>query len=142
MRQQNGMGAAVITSRTAWIVALLLVMQASLALFRVRALPATSASAFPARAWLLTAHAILGFVLPPLTLMHAWNSMRLPGASGTSAPGLWIATGALLLLVVQAASGASLLRRNQLLHSGTRRLHLAMAAVLVVLAGIHVVLNG
>jgi len=136
------MGAAGITSRTAWVVALLLVMQASLGVFRVRALPATSVSAFPARAWLLTAHAIVGFVLLPLTLMHAWNSMRLPGMSRTSVPGLWMATGALLLLVAQAASGASLLRLNEPQRNGTRRLHLAMAAVLVMLAGIHVVLNG
>jgi len=136
------MDAAGITSRTAWVVVLLLVMQASLGLFRVRALPATSASAFRARAWLLTAHAIVGFVLLPLTLMHARNSMRLPGMSRTSVPGLWMATGALLLLVAQAASGASLLRLNEPQRNRTRRLHLAMAAVLVMLAGIHVVLNG
>lgn len=136
------MGAAEVTSRTAWIVALLLGAQASLGRFRARALPATNVSSRPARTLVLTGHAVIGFALPVLTFSHAWSSMKLPGIRQTSSGGLWMATVALMLLVAQAVIGTTMLRLSEAERVRPRRLHLAVAVVLVVLAVTHVILNG
>jgi heme A synthase len=67
--------------------------------------------------------------------------MKLPGIRGTSASGLWIATAALLLLGLQAVTGMTMLRLKEPQLIAGRRLHLAMAVILVALAGAHVFLN-
>lgn len=135
------MGTAAVTSSAAWITALLLGGQALLGLIHVRALPARGHSIRGMR-WLLAGHAVIGLVLPPLTFVHAWSSMKLPGIRGTSAVGLWIATIALLLLVIQGSIGLSLLRSSKPQRINLRRQHFAMGVILVVLAGMHVLLNG
>jgi heme A synthase len=132
---------AEIANRAAWITALLLGAQASLGLIRVRVLSRADNSIRRARAWVLTGHAVIGLALPLLALAHGWFSMKLPGIRGTRASGLWIATAALLLLGVQAVTGMTMLRLKEPQRIADRRLHLAMAVLLVALAGAHVFLN-
>jgi uncharacterized membrane protein len=76
-----------------------------------------------------------------VTFIHAWFAMKSPNIRGTSVAGLWVATVVLLLLFMQAAVGASLLWRSEPQGMGFRRLHLAVAVIVVVLAGAHVLLN-
>lgn len=132
------MGTAEITSSTAWITALLLGGQASLGLIRTRVFPTQGDSI---RGWFLTGHTIIGLVLPPLAFAHAWSAMNLPCVRGTSAAGLWIATLALLLLVVQGLIGLSLLPPSGPHRIRPRRLHLAMGFILMALASGHALLN-
>ena len=122
------MGAAKITSRMASVVTVLLGTEASLGLFRVRALSATSISVRPARAWVLAGHVIIG-VRPAAADFHA--RLVLNEAAwyhGTSSAGLWIATVA-RALVVQAAIGSSLLRFSARGPIGVRHLNLGWQAV-------------
>jgi hypothetical protein len=130
-----------ITSGTAWMTALLLGVEASLGLLRVRALTAAGHLVRSSRAWALTGHTVIGLTVIALAFLHAWFSMKLPGIRGTSASGLWIATAALLLLAAQAASGMTMLRLTEPQRVTMRRLHLLMAVLLLVLAGVHVFLN-
>ena len=136
------MAAAEIANHTAWITALLLGAQASLGLLRVRALPGAGNSVRSARTWVLAAHVVIGLAVPPLALAHGWFSMKVPGIRRTSAAGLWIATAALLLLGVQAVAGITMLRVGDPERITTRRVHLALAVVLIGLAATHVLLNG
>lgn len=131
------MQAAEITSRTAWITALLLGLQASLGLFRVRAVP----SAYPVwRRWVLVDHVAIGVALPVFSFLHVWFSVKQPSIRGTSTVGLWIGTLGTLFMVSQILVGSSMLGTVE--HTQTRRLHFAIATVLVVLAGAHIALNG
>jgi len=136
------MGSVEITSRTAWMTVLLLGVRASLGLLRVPALPAAGNSVRSARAWVMTAHVVIGLVLPPLAFAHGWLSMKLPSIRGTSASGLSIATAALLLLAVQAVTRMTMLRFKEPQRIAIGRLHLAMAVLLAALAGAQVLLNG
>lgn len=86
-------------------------------------------------------HTVIALALPLLAFAHAWSSMKLPGSRRTSASGLWIATTALLLLAVQAVCGVTMPRLTKQQRIAIRRLHLAMADLLVALPGTHVFLN-
>lgn len=136
------MGLVEITSRTAWMTVLLLGAQASLGLLRARALPVAGNSLRSVRAWAMTAHAVLGLVLPTLAFAHGWFSMKLPEIRRTSAYGLWFATAALLLLAVQAVTALTMPRLREPQRIAIRRLHFAMAVLLAALAGAHVWLIG
>jgi hypothetical protein len=133
------MGAAELTSRTAWIAALALAAQVPLGLWRVRVMPASTASFRSISGAVLTSHIVIGVALPMVTFIHAWSSMKSPKIRETSVAGLWVATAVLLLLFVQAAAGAALWRSEP--RMGSRRLHLTVAVIVVVLAGAHVLLN-
>jgi hypothetical protein len=135
------MGAAELASRTAWITALALAAQVSLGLWRVRVMPASTASFRSISGALLTGHIVIGVALPMVTFIHAWFAMKSPNIRETSVAGLWVATAVLLLLFVQAAVGASLLWQSEPQRMEFRRLHLAVAVIVVVLAGAHVLLN-
>jgi hypothetical protein len=135
------MGAAELASRTAWITALALAAQVSLGLWRVRVMPASTASFRSILGPILAGHIVIGVALPMVTLIHAWSSMKLPNIRETSVAGLWVAIAGLLLLFMQAAVGASLLWRSEPQRLGFRRVHLAMAVIVVALAGAHVLLN-
>jgi heme A synthase len=126
---------AAVTTRTAWIAALLLGAQACLGLLRARNVPTSRAALTLA----IGAHIGFGFVLFPLTFAHAWFSMKAAGMNASSIAGLWIATVALLLLLWQALVGISLLRSRHAV--GSRRLHLAIAVVVIILAAVHGFLN-
>lgn len=88
---------------------------------------------------MLAGHAVIGVVLAPLAFAHAWFSMKTPVVRKTSAAGLWLATLALLLVLVQALVGLSMLYGPPA--TGLRRLHFAAAIMLIALAGVHVLLN-
>lgn len=129
------MGLVAVTTQTAWIAALLLGAQAGLGLLRARSVPTSRA----AHTLAMGAHIGFGFVLLPLTFAHAWFSMKAAGINASSIAGLWIATVALLLLLLQTLIGISLLRSSYAI--GSRRLHLAIAFVVIILAGVHGFLN-
>ena len=129
------MGLAAVTTRTAWTAALWLGAQACLGLLRARKVP-TSRSVLTLA---IAAHIGFGFVLFPLTFAHGWFSMKAAGMNASSIAGLWIATVALLLLLLQALLGISLLCPRCAV--GSRRLHLAIAVVVIILAGVHGFLN-
>lgn len=129
------MGLAAVTTRTPWNAALLLGAQACLGLLRARNVPISRAGLGLA----IGAHIGFGFALFPLTFAHAWFSMKAAAMSAPSIAGLWIATVALLLLFLQALIGISLLRSKCAV--GSRRVHLAIALVVMILAGVHGLLN-
>lgn len=91
----------------------------------------------------LGAHYQVGFAIAGATLLHAFLAMsvgRLPTAALAGA-GIWIASGGLLLVLVQVAVGGRLRAhggRSYLL----RRAHLLIAATLVAAGVVHVLLNG
>jgi hypothetical protein len=113
---------------TAWMALVILAIQASFGLLRTN------------RRILRRSHIVLGVVLAPVTLVHAWISMRAVPARFTHAVGLRLATTALLLLGVQLMLGVILIRPPQSSRS-FRRLHLAMGLVIVSLASAHVLLS-
>jgi len=86
-------------------------------------------------------HNLVTLALPFLAFARAWSSMKLPGIRGTSASRLWIATAALLLLAVQAVSGMMMLWLTEQPRIAVPRLPVAMAVLLVALAGAHVFLE-
>ena len=135
------MGAAKITSRIASVVALLLDTEGLLRLSASgRYLPRVVQSALR----------VLGAGRPHDHRLHYAAAdfharMVLNEAAwyyGTSSAGLWIATVALLFLVMQLATRSSLLRLRSRGPIGVRHLHLGMAGILIVLTGVHVVLSG
>ena len=136
------MGAGEVAYRTGWIVALLVGMQVSLGLFRVRALPAASGLVVPTRKWMRGSHAVIGFALPVLTLMHSRASMKGPAIRAVSAAGLWMATLAMLMMIVPAVLGMTILLLSKPQRSGLHRVHLSIAALVVVLAGVPMALDG
>jgi hypothetical protein len=66
--------------------------------------------------------------------------MKLPSIRRTSTAGLWIAT--VGSSASRCANGLGRVPQNELEQIGLRHLHLAMAIILIVLAGIDVVSNG
>ena len=132
------MGEAEIGYQTAWITAAVLGAQALIGRFGVRAMPRSANSV---RSRMLAGHMVIGIALAPLAFAHAWFSMKTPHVRETSAAGLWVATFALLLVIAQALIGMSMLRLGESQGTGFRRLHLAMAIMLITLAGVHMALN-
>jgi|SRR5580704_5949939 hypothetical protein len=110
---------------TAWIVAAMLLTQASIGVFgrRIRR----------------ESHIVLGLILLPLTFAHAWFSMKSVSMKSANMEGLWLATAALLLLGVQVLLGTALIRPSGL--SGSlRNVHLAVGLGILPLASVHVLL--
>ena len=135
------MGEAEIGYQTAWITAAVLGAQALIGRFGVRAMPRSANSVRSTRPRMLAGHMVIGIALAPLAFAHAWFSMKTPHVRETSAAGLWVATFALLLVIAQALIGMSMLRLGESQGTGFRRLHLAMAIMLITLAGVHMALN-
>ena len=59
----------------------------------------------PQRLW---PHYWIGYLLPILTLIHAWLPMRNGNMNGLNMTGLWLATIAMLLLIWQVGVGVTL----------------------------------
>ncbi len=85
-------------------------------------------------------HILLGVILLPVTLVHAWVAMKAVPARFAGAIGLRLATTALLLLGVQLLLGMTLIRPSKGWRS-LRRLHLVVGVVIVSLVGVHVLLT-
>jgi hypothetical protein len=92
----------------------------------------------------LRPHYWIGFTLAGLSLLHAglaMSSTPTPGG-GDWAAGIWVATGAMLLVFGQVALGAGLRTLHGEARRQRRRLHFAVMALLVAGGLAHVVLNG
>jgi hypothetical protein len=117
-----------LVASTGWMTVAMLLIQASFGLVRVN------------RRILRGFHIALGMVLLPVTLAHAWISMRAVPAKFAGAVGLRLATSALLLLGGQLLLGTTLIRPSA--GSGSlRKLHLVVGLVIVSLASVHVLLT-
>jgi hypothetical protein len=95
----------------------------------------------------LRPHCWIGFTLAGLSLLHAGLAMSsgpTPGGAGW-AVGIWVATGALLLVFGQVSLGVGLARPRGLSASERRRrrrLHLTTMVLLVAAGAAHIALNG
>jgi hypothetical protein len=92
----------------------------------------------------LRAHYWIGFTLAGLSLVHAglaMSSTPTPGGGDWSA-GIWLASGALLLVFGQVSIGYGLRSLRGAERRRRRRLHFATMTVLVAAGLAHVVLNG
>jgi hypothetical protein len=124
---------------TGWAIAALTCVTVALPyLLRRRARPAPT---YLAR---LRPHYWIGFTLAGLSLLHAGLAMSsgpTPGG-GDWAAGIWVATGALLLVLGQVSIGVGLRKARGAERRRRRRLHFLTMTLLVTAGLVHVVLNG
>jgi hypothetical protein len=90
----------------------------------------------------LRPHYLAGLLAIGLSVSHAYASMRTPAVRHSSAAGLWLATGALGLLLMQAAIGRTLRRPELVGRRPLRVSHYWMALAVVSLLLAHILLNG
>lgn len=86
-------------------------------------------------------HYVLGWGLALLTWFHLWYPMRGGLVGRTPTLGLWIATLAWVLLLVQVAVGNWMLARAGRTGRGTVRFHHWTMLVTVGLTALHVIVN-
>lgn len=92
----------------------------------------------------LAPHYWIGFTIAGLSLVHAGLAMSsgpIPDSVNWSV-GIWIATGAMLLLFPQVSLGMGLRRPGGADRKRRRRLHLLTMAALVIAGAGHLALNG
>lgn len=89
----------------------------------------------------LRPHYLSGVLGIGLSVSHAYASMRTPAVRHTNAAGLWLATGALGLLLTQAAIGQTLRRPELVGRRSVRMYHYWMALAVVSLILSHISLN-
>ncbi|HXM54035.1 MAG TPA: hypothetical protein VOB72_01500 [Candidatus Dormibacteraeota bacterium] len=126
---------AVLAESSGWLIALLTGVTVGLP-YVLRRRPAYLAR--------LTPHYWIGFTLAGLSLLHAglaMSSTPTPGG-GDWAAGIWVATGAMLLVFGQVVLGAGLRTLHGAERRQRRRLHFAVMTLLVAAGLVHVVLNG
>lgn len=136
------MGALVLGEVSGWLIAAMVLLNASLPyLLRGRVLAP--------RGWALPylermrPHYWIGSTVAGLGLLHAGFAMSAPvQLSGASAAGLWIATGGMLLAFGQVALGLQLRTLRGQLRLRLRKTHFRVMAVLVAIGIVHVALNG
>jgi hypothetical protein len=88
------------------------------------------------------AHYWAGYLVAGLSFVHAWVPMRAGQVRRANMTGLWLATAALLLLLVQLALGVALQDSRLEQRRAIRGWHYwVMVAVVLLVAG-HVFLNG
>jgi hypothetical protein len=86
-------------------------------------------------------HYWLGYFITGVTLAHAFVSMGAGLARNTSVLGLYLATGALFLLIGQVALGRQLRAPSMPCRREMRRLHFWTMFAIVTLAAGHIALN-
>lgn len=92
----------------------------------------------------LRPHYWIGFTIAGLTLIHAGLAMSAgptPGGAGW-AVGIWVATGAMLLVFGQLSLGLGLRQAACPERRRRRRLHFLTMTLLVAAGLVHIVLNG
>ena len=140
MTAVGGSAGLLFTSLSGWVLVVLLGATVALPyLLRGRAVVAPGdRTPFLVR---LRPHFWLGYALAPLTLAHLWPAMSGGWLRGADRPGLYLASGAFLLLFAQVALGRRLrtVRRGR---RSLRRLHFWTMAALGLLALGHVALDG
>ena len=90
----------------------------------------------------MRAHYWIGYALFPMALVHAWIPMARGGARGANMTGLWLATGALLLLLFQLVLGLSLRRVHLPERTKVRRMHYWLMVAIAASVLAHIWLNG
>jgi hypothetical protein len=86
-------------------------------------------------------HYALGAMLPLITVAHAWMPMAAGRLRGSDMFGLWLATFALLALMLQLVIGVALVNTAGSDRRNLRRVHLVCMFVVSGLVAAHVVLN-
>lgn len=86
-------------------------------------------------------HYWLGYALLAAALTHAWMSMRRGDMRGLSMAGLWLATGALFLIMWQVSVGLLLRVPEQGGRRALRRTHFWSMLLIGALLAAHIVLN-
>jgi len=135
------MGSVVFTSASGW--GLVVLLAATIALpylirSRLFALQDESPVSWRTR---LHPHYWLGYVGAGIVLAHAWVPMRAGWAMRSNATGLYLASGALLLLCVQIVLGLRLRQTRGKWRRRLRRAHFWIMATAVALALGHIGLN-
>jgi hypothetical protein len=93
----------------------------------------------PARGGAMRWHYALGFAIAALSFVHAWAPMSTGRLHGINMTGLWLATTALVLLLVQLMLGIEL--REARSRVWLRRSHLIVMIAAAGLIAAHVALN-
>jgi len=87
-------------------------------------------------------HYWMGYALLPLTLAHAWVPMQAGYARRANILGLWIATAALVALLLQAVLGITLQNRKLPPRAAVRRWHYWLMVAISCGVAAHIWLNG
>lgn len=129
------MTAYIWTALTGWLAAILFVSGLSIP-YLLRANPGSSRP-FLKRLW---PHYWIGYGLPVIAFYHAWLPMS-RGMQRLNQTGIWLATLALILLIVQLFIGITL--RGPLREGGRRLrgIHFGTMALLAGLILVHIALN-
>jgi hypothetical protein len=86
-------------------------------------------------------HDWLGYLLIPISLLHAWVPMKTGVARGTGRAGSWAAAAALALLILQTLLGLLLKDSKFGYRRQVRRWHYFVMLTIVFLIGVHLWLN-
>jgi hypothetical protein len=86
-------------------------------------------------------HYLLGFVLPAAAFVHAWIPMASGKMPQTSMTGLWLATYALGLMVLQVVLGLVLQRVRGVARVVIRRVHFVGMLIISLLVLAHIAMN-
>lgn len=89
----------------------------------------------------LRLHFWLGYFLPALAFVHAWIPMASGHMPKTSMTGLWLATYALALILLQAFLGIATRATKGLARNVLRRVHFAVMFGIAALIAAHLYLN-
>jgi hypothetical protein len=127
------------TSFTGWLTAFLIALQIVWP-YLMRSgtrLASPSSSSFSA----MRPHFWLGYALPGLAFVHAWIPMASGHMPRTSMTGLWLATYALGLILLQALLGIATRVTKGLARNVLRRVHFAVMFGIAALIAAHLYLN-
>jgi hypothetical protein len=86
-------------------------------------------------------HFWLGYMAFLVSFVHAWFTMRSGNMRGINAAGVWIATGALLIMLSQIAVGLMLRNPTQSNRRALRRTHFWTMTLVAGLIVVHIALN-
>ena len=86
-------------------------------------------------------HFWLGYMAFLVSFVHAWFTMRSGNMRGINAAGVWIATGALLIMLWQIAVGLMLRNPAQSKRRALRRTHFWTMTLVAGLIVVHIALN-
>ena len=86
-------------------------------------------------------HFWLGYMAFLVSFVHAWFTMRSGNMRGINTAGVWIATGALLIMLSQIAVGLMLRNPTQSNRRALRRTHFWTMTLVAGLIVVHIALN-
>jgi hypothetical protein len=135
------MGSVVFTSASGWVLVVLLTATIALPYLirsRLFALEDESHVSWRTR---LRPHYWLGYIGAGIVLAHTWVPMRAGWALQSNATGLYLASGALLLLCVQIVLGLRLRQTSGKQRRRLRRAHFWIMATVLALTLGHIGLN-